>query len=149
MKRGLTWIGLGFSLFIAFLSIASTTHARSCRLSGMAGTYGYTTFGTIPSLGAVAAVGHITLDASGNLAGAQTASFNGAIVQETLSGTYTVNADCTGTATVSVYHAGVLARTTNLEVVFENDQRDLRAIFLTAGTVLTVNGKKIFHDDED
>lgn len=122
---------------------------RSCSLGGVAGGYGYTTSGTISTLGPVAAVGHISLDEDGNLIGAQTASFNGAIVQETLSGTYSVNADCTGTATVNVYHSGVLARTTNLAVVWDNHQRDLRAIFLTAGTVLTINGRKIFGEEDD
>jgi len=149
MNRGLTRTALGLFLFSTLLGIGPTAYARSCKLSGVAGTYGYTTSGTIPTIGAVAAVGHVTLDASGNLTGAQTASFNGAIVPETLSGTYTVNSDCTGSATVNVYHSGVLARTTNIDVVFDNKQRELRAIFLTASTVLTVSGKKTFHDDED
>ena len=149
MKPSLIRIALGVFLLIALLGITNTAHASSCRLSGVAGTYGYTTSGSIPTIGAVASVGRIVLDASGNLTGSQTSSFNGTIVHETLSGTYTVNADCTGTATVNVYHSGVLARTTNLEVIFENEQRELRAIFMTAGTVLTVNGKKTFHNDED
>ncbi len=149
MKRELIRTSLGLILFTTLFGIVPEAQARSCKLSGVAGTYGYTTSGTIPTLGALAAVGLITLDASGNLTGAQTTSFNGAIVQETLSGTYTVNADCTGTATVNVYHSGVLVRTTSINVVFANNQRDLRAIFLTAGTVLTVNGKKTFHDDEE
>jgi hypothetical protein len=149
MNRSWTRTAIGLFLLTALLGIATTAHARSCKLSGVAGAYGYTTSGTIPTIGAVAAVGHINLDASGNLTGVQTASFNGAIFSETLSGTYTVNADCTGSAVVKVYHSGVLVRTTNLDVIFENDQRELRAIFLTAGTVLTVSGKKTFHDDED
>jgi hypothetical protein len=140
---------IGFALLAVLAIGVPAANARSCSLSGVAGKYGYTSSGSIPTLGAVAGVGHITLDASGNLSGAQTVSFNGAIVPETLSGTYTVNADCTGTATINVYHGGVLARTTNLSVVFDNDQRELRAIFLTAGTVLTVNGRKLFHEDED
>jgi hypothetical protein len=149
MNRSWTRTALGLFLLTALLGIGPTAYARSCKLGGVAGTYGYTTSGTIPTIGAVAAVGHITLEASGNLTGTQTASFNGAIVPETLSGTYTVNADCTGTAVVNVYHSGVLVRTTNLDVIFENDQRELRAIFLTAGTVLTVSGQKTFRDDED
>ncbi len=149
MKRSLTRTLLGLTLLTVLFGFAPEAQARSCKVSGVAGTYGYTTSGTIPTIGGVAAVGHISLDASGNLTGAQTASSNGAIVPETLSGTYTVNADCTGTATVNVYHSGVLARTTNIDVVFENNQRELRAIFLTAGTVLTVHGKKTFYDDED
>jgi len=128
MKRDLTRAALGLFMLTALLGITPDAQARSCKLSGVAGTYGYTISGTIPTIGAVASVGHIVLDASGNLTGAQTSSFNGAIIPETLSGTYTVNPDCTGTAAVNVYHAGVLVRTTNLDMIFENDQRELRAI---------------------
>jgi hypothetical protein len=147
-----------FKFFQAFLLIVligapalAYGRTQSCSLRGVAGSYGFTTTGTIPTLGAVAAVGRISLDEDGNLTGAQTTSFNGAIVQETLSGTYSVSADCTGTgtATVNVYHSGVLVRTTNLDVVWDNHQRELRAIFLTAGTVLTINGRKIFREEED
>jgi hypothetical protein len=138
-------------LLTVLIGVPTLAHGRtqSCSLGGVAGGYGYTTSGTIPTLGAVAAVGRISLGEDGNLTGAQTTSFNGAIVQETLSGTYSVSADCTGTATVNVYHSGVLVRTTNLSVVWDNHQRELRAIFLTAGTVLSINGRKIFREEED
>jgi hypothetical protein len=55
-------------IFLAALmgTPAAHAHSRSCSLSGVAGTYGYTTSGSIPTLGAVAGVGHITLDSSGN-----------------------------------------------------------------------------------
>jgi hypothetical protein len=149
MKPGLTRTAPWLFLLTALLSVATPAHARSCKLSGVAGTYGYTTSGNIPTTGAVAAGERINFDASDNLTGVQTASFNGAIFSETLSGTYTVNADYAGLAVVNVYHSGVLVRTTNLDVIFENDQRELCAIFLTAGTVLTVSGKKTFHGDED
>ena len=149
MKRTFHSMLFGAIFLAAFAGIAPVAQAGQCSLQGVSGKYGYTTTGTIPTLGAVAAVGHITLDATGNLTGAQTVSFNGAIVPETLSGTYTINADCTGTATVNVYHGGVLARTTNLNVVYDNNQRELHAIFLSAGTVLTVNGRKMFLEEED
>jgi hypothetical protein len=149
MKRAFHSMLFGAIFVAALAGIAPAAQARSCSLQGVSGRYGYTTTGTIPTLGAVAALGHVTLDASGNLTGAQTASFNGAIVPETLSGTYTVNVDCTGTATVNVFHGGVLARTTNLNLIFDDNERELRAIFATAGTVLTVQGKRLFSDDED
>jgi hypothetical protein len=136
-------------LLAVLAGLSPMAHAGSCSLHGVAGNYGYTITGTIPTLGAVAAVGHIALDASANVTGAQTTSFNGAVVRETLSGTFTVNADCTGSATVNVFHSGVLVRTSSFDVVWDNDQRELRAIFLTAGTVLTVNGRKNFSQEED
>ncbi len=149
MNRNIGRTTLGLILFVVLASLVPAANARSCSLQGVSGRYGYTISGTIPTLGAVAAVGNVSLDAEGNVTGAQTASFNGAIVKETLSGTYTVNADCTGTATISVFRSGVLVRTSNFDVVWDNNQRELRAIFLTAGTVLTVNGRKFFSEDED
>lgn len=149
MKRALHSLLFG-AISLAFLvGITPTAQARSCSLTGVAGKYGYTTSGSIPTLGPFAAVGTVTLEPSGNFAGTQMTSINGALVAETVSGSYTVNADCTGTAIVNVFHGGVLARTTNLNVVFDNNQRELRAIFLTAGTVLTIDGRKMFNEDED
>src|SRR5947208_13690519 len=108
MKHELIRTSVGLILFTTLFGIVPEAQARSCKLSGVAGTYGYTTSGTIPTLGALAAVGLITPDASGHLTGAQTTSFHGAIVHETLSGTYTVNAHGTGTATVNGYHPGAV-----------------------------------------
>ena len=151
MKRStlLSFYGAFLLAAMAGTPAAAHAHSQSCSLSGVAGTYGYTISGSIPTLGAVAGVGHIALDSSGNATGAQTVSFNGAIVPETLSGTYSVYADCTGTATINVYHGGVLARTSSFNLVYVNEQREFRAIFLTAGTVLTVNGRKTFSEEED
>jgi hypothetical protein len=149
MNRNIGRTTLGLILFVTLLSLAPAAQARSCSLHGVSGRYGYTISGTIPTLGAVAAVGNISLDAEGNATGAQTTTFNGAIVKETLSGTYSVNADCTGTATINVFHSGVLVRTSSFDVVWDNNQRELRAIFLTAGTVLTVNGRKMFRKEEE
>ncbi len=150
MKRNALFAKLVVVVFVTLVaSAAASARARECSLRGVAGRYGHTVSGTIPTLGAVGSVGHFTLDASGTLTGAQTTSFNGSIVNETLSGTFTVNSDCTGTATVNVFHSGVLARTTNLDVVWDNNQREMRAIFLTAGTVLTVNGRKMFREEEE
>ena len=149
MKRTIHFLLFGAIFLAALVALAPAAQAGSCSLQGVAGRYGYTITGTIPTLGAVAGVGHVTLDSAGNLSGAQTSSFNGAIVPETLSGTYTVNADCTGTATVNVYHGGVLARTSNINLVWDNNEREFHAIFLTPGTVLTVNGRRMFSEDED
>jgi hypothetical protein len=138
-------------LLTVLICAPALAHGRtqSCSLRGVVGSYGFTTTGTIPKVGAVAAVGRISLDEDGNLTGAQTTSFNGAIVRETLSGTYSVNADCTAPATVNVYHSGVLVRTTNLDVVWDNHEHEFRALFLTAGTVLTINGRRISHEEDD
>ena len=144
MKRTMVRTTVGIICFLALAGMPTTATAHSCSLASVAREYGYTSNGTIvsPPVGPFATVGHVTFTGSGTFSGAQTTSIAGNFFDETVSGTYPVNHDCTGTATISVYHGGVLARTTNLNVVYVNEQRELRATFLTAGTALTVNGRK-------
>lgn len=126
-----------------------------CSLSKLAGTYGLTTTGSIPGIGPVAAVGLLTLDASGNISGSQTRSLNGDIAEETFTGTATVNSDCTGTNTVSVFESGILVRTSTLKLVYDDDGRSARAIFTlivlpdgsTLPSILTVDATRVRHGD--
>jgi hypothetical protein len=50
---------------------------------------------------------------------------------------------------VNVYHGTTLARTTNLNVVWDDNQKEARAILLTAGTAITINVKKMFGEEEE
>lgn len=75
-----------------------------CSLASLQGTYGFHNTGFFQQGGTSVAsspfttVGIITADGAGNLSGTATASQNGNINQSsTITGTYTVNADCTGT----------------------------------------------------
>jgi hypothetical protein len=97
------------------LGIVSAAQAgtQKCSLATVAGTYGLTTTGSIPAIGPVSAVGLVTIDKSGNLSGSQTRSLNGALGDETFTGTATVNPDCTGTEVVQVFQDGALVRTSD------------------------------------
>jgi hypothetical protein len=144
----------GLLFAAATLTAAPTAHAGQCSLAGVTGKWVYTYTGTIilPT-GAVpvAAVGRFALDADGNLSGAQTRSNGGVSAQETITAKVTVNADCTGTGAFNVYQSGLLVRSAVLALVFDDDSREIRAIFesltLTNGpslpVVITVNAKKI------
>jgi hypothetical protein len=151
MKLNMIRATLGIILFVTLTGMASTANAHSCSLARIAGKYGYTSSGTIvtPPVGPFTTVGHVTFTATGTFNGAQTTSIAGNFFDETVSGTYTVNSDCTGTAVVNVYHGATLARTTNLNLVWDDNQEEVRAIFLTPGTAITINGRKMFHEEED
>jgi hypothetical protein len=144
-----------FALSAASAARASDT--RSCSTASIAGKFGFTTTGSIPSIGPVAATGLFTQDASGNITGTQTRSLNGDIADETFTGTATVNRDCTGTDTIQVFQNGVLARTTTLHVVYDDDGREARAIFtslvLPDGTslpsIITIEARRIFPGKSD
>jgi len=148
MKLAAVRTPLAIILFAVLVGTVSIASASSCSLARVAGSYGYTTNGAIPTLGPFAAVGHVIFDSSGHFDGAQTTSFAGTIFDETVSGTFTVNSDCTGTAVVNVYHSGVLFRTTNLDLVWVGNRNEIRAIFRTAGTAITIEAKRIFSEDD-
>ncbi len=144
----------GILFAVIALSAVPSVHAQQCPLAGVAGKWGYTYTGSIilpTGRVPVAAVGRFTLDADGNLSGTQTRSNGGVSAQETISAKVTMNADCTGTGTFNVYQSGVVVRSAVLALVFDDDAKELRAIFesltLTNGptlpVVITVEARKI------
>jgi hypothetical protein len=68
------------------------------------GTYVVSGGGTIVGLGPVTSVGEVTYDGKGNSNATYTLSANGTILPVTVTGTYTVNPDCTATAVETPSH---------------------------------------------
>jgi hypothetical protein len=145
MKLAFARITLGLTLSAALLTLTQLAHAHECTLSDAAGKYGYTSTGTIvtPPVGPFTAVGHVTFTESGTFTGAQTTSIAGNLVEETVQGTFAVNSDCTGLATVYVYHGTTLARTSQIKLVWDIHQNEARAIFLTPGTNISIAARKM------
>ena len=143
MKSGnVSWRFAPLVLFALTMSMAVPAHAGArCSLALSAGHFAFTDNGTVIGVGPRTAVGVFTLDGAGNLVnGVATSSLNGSVAPETFSGTYTVNADCTGTGAATIYSSGteILALTFNLS--FDNNMKEMRAVFTSAtlpdGTVL-------------
>lgn len=144
----------GLVVLAAFVQGAEASGPH-CSTRALAGNWAFTVNGTINGVGPAASVGSFTSDRSGNISGSQTRSLAGQIAEETLSGSYTVNPDCTGTEIIQVFESGVLVRTSTLKVVFDQNGQGARAIFtqlmLPNGTVLptvlTVDAKRIFSSE--
>jgi len=127
---------------------------RSCSLGSAAGKWGFTTNGTVVGIGPRDSLGIFTLDGAGNLVnGKATSSLNGSITGETFSGTYTVNPDCTGAIAIDIFDlSGNKILSGTLNTVFDNDVRELRAMYTSAilpngtalGVVITGSGKRVF-----
>jgi hypothetical protein len=159
MKRTI-FRSLGGVLFLALLLIVPVANARSCSLKGTAGKYGFTLTGVV-MLGTgpvpIAAVGRAVLDDSGNVTGTESRSVGGGFADETFTGTYTVNPDCTGTATLAFYESTQLVRTSILSLVFDDHEREIRmvqkSLQLPTGAflhvVITVEARRISTEDED
>jgi len=142
---------LGLFACSSLLAFSQVAEAHQCRLTDTAGAYGYTSNGTIvePAVGPFTAVGHVTFTDHGTFSGAQTTSIAGTIVEETIDGTYTVNPDCTGDGTANIYEDGQLVRSTNLHLVWDLGAMQARALFLTAGTNISIDARKMFRSQKD
>ena len=144
-------------LYVGLAPAARAQEERGCSNASVAGKWGFTLAGTLLlSTGAVpgGAVGTLTVDAAGNISGTEARSIGGGFANESLTGKWTVNSDCTGTATFQVYESGVLTRKTVFSFVFVDNSKEFFAVeqSLTApdGTVvpavITVSAKKLFSD---
>jgi hypothetical protein len=142
-------LNIALIIFTAVIGATRLAQAHECSVSDAAGRYGYTSTGTIvnPAVGPFTSVGHVTLTETGTFTGAQTTSIAGNLVEETVQGTFTVGPDCTGAATVHVFHGTTLARTSVINMVWDSHQNEFRAIFLTAGTNISIQGRRMAEDD--
>jgi hypothetical protein len=124
------------SLAIAFSAVllaglTPPAHAGTCSTATVAGHWAATLTGTLilPSGPVpVAAVLRATADEDGNLTGTEARNVGGGYADETLSGSWTVNEDCTGAATVNFYQAGRLVRTSVVAIVFDEHSSEFRMV---------------------
>lgn len=133
MKRNIATTPLVI-LFAAFaLSAAAMAQVRdpACSYARAAGTYGFSTSGTIIGVGPRVSEGTITLAADGTIPnGTGTANLNGVTIHEQFSGTYTVNSNCTGTATIAIRDlSGNLLLTATLDSVWDDNMKQSRYVF--------------------
>lgn len=141
------------TLFCLLTAVAMTATLRAednhhgCSARSVAGTFGYIVTGTRIGVGPVAGVGQLTFHRDGTISdGKQTVSFNGTIADETYSGTFTVNSDCSGSFTVDVA-SPIAPRISNLDLVWVGDGNAAKAMFTDAGTILTAEAKRISIND--
>src|SRR5216684_3799895 len=115
--RALLVLGATFILALAPLQ------AEACSTAGQAGNWAYTYTGTIFTQNGplpAASVGHFSQDSAGNVTGSQARSVAGNSGVEDIAGNVTVNKDCTGSATISVFVNGQLQRTAVLAIAFDS-----------------------------
>jgi len=147
---------LAFVFSVALVPLQA--EASHCSTVAVAGKWAHTYTGTIFTQNGplpAAAVGHFSSDASGKITGSQSRTVAGNPGFEDLSGTVSVNKDCSGTATIDVLVNGQLQRTAVLDVVYDNNMNHARAIFrsltLPDGTnvpvVITIDYTKLFTKD--
>jgi hypothetical protein len=159
MNRNLRIAMLSVGVLV-FALAAGQAEASSCSQAALAGRWSYTYTGTIflPT-GAfpLASVGYFRQDSAGNVKGSQTRSVAGNSGAEDISGTITLNDDCTATGNIDVSVGGVKQRSAVLALVYNQDANHFRGIFQSlvlappSGTnlpvVITVEGEREHTED--
>lgn len=147
-----TLAAICFALLLGGLTPAA--YAENCSTETVAGSWGFTLTGTaiLPGVGPVlaGAVGEFVADEQGNFSGKEARSVGGGYADETLTGTWTVNPDCTGTLNANVYEAGKLVRISVTTIAFDKNSKEFRMIqkslLLPDGTpvpvIITLEGAK-------
>jgi hypothetical protein len=135
---------------------AARAQNNSCSTAQAAGEWGFTLIGTLLTpTGTVpaAAIARGTFDTQGNITSASEArNVGGGFANETLTGSWTVNSDCTGSLTVYVYESSVLTRISVASLVFIDNMREVRMVQqsltlpggATLPVVITIDGKRLF-----
>ena len=130
----LAGIVLGGTVLILRLVTAPKVRAQdACTTASCQGAFGYTFTGlTGFNALAFAAVGRLLADGQGNVSGVETDSSNGEIFQRSYTGTYQVNADCTGSE-VSVDNFG---KTVKCNFVIVSGGAEIRVIETDRNTAI-------------
>jgi hypothetical protein len=141
------------ALFVLLAGLTPPAQAANCSTATVSGSWGATLTGTlILPTGPVpiAAVLRAEVEVDGTFAGTEARSVGGGYADETLTGKWTVNPDCTGTVIASFFEDGQLVRTSALAVIFDENSKQFRmvqkSLTLPDGTqlpvVITAEGKK-------
>jgi hypothetical protein len=110
------WIFFPALLYMSLAPALLAQDDHLCSTAKAAGDWGVTLTGTLilpTSAVPGAAVAKFTVDAAGNISGTEARNVGGGFANETITGTWTVNADCTGTTTVNIFESGASARFNN------------------------------------
>jgi len=129
------------------MGIAPAANAadKGCSVATLVGTFAYSSNGSIASppeiAGPFVEVGTQYFDGNGNTTATATFSQNGNILQVNVTGTYTVNRDCTGTLTLQV---SPIAVTVHVYFVIDDSTYGFQAIETDPGLVITRTGRRQF-----
>lgn len=138
-------IALATALVLGTTPTAQADEDKGCSNGTLTGTFGYSVTGSVISppqfAGLFASVGTQSFDGKGGTSASAIVTVNGTILQVTLKGTYTVNADCTGSFTVSVLPVGI---TNHVSFVIDDGGREFRAIQTDPGVVVTGVARRQF-----
>ena len=134
-------------LTIVALSAAPASSAQACSDRTLNGKFGYTVTGTIMQnsgplvAGPFVAVGRIVFDGKGGVSTIRSLNDNGIVLQnDSGTGTYAINPDCTGTFNITVGPPADQIQLTLSIVLDDTDQ--VRGVVTTPNVVLAFDARK-------
>ena len=158
MKRKFARTTLRTVVAVLCLSFSPAVYAaQTCSTAKAAGTWEFSLEGTlfVPNPVPGAAAGRVSVDTAGNISGTEARNVGGGFANETVTGSWAVNSDCTGSFTVNIYESGVLVRTSVVAVVFFDHSNKIhgvqQSLTLPDGTpipvVISFEANKLFPED--
>ena len=138
-KRSLVVIGIAIALgsWARKMTAPPKAHADDgCTNASFSGAYGYVNSGFFytPSLGIFGASGRFVSDGNGNLTGSDTLNIDGGLNRgRKYTGTYSINADCTGSMVFQISATG----TNNFDIVLTDNGREVKLIETDPNTIIT------------
>src|SRR5215469_7777894 len=140
---------IGFTSILVLLTLSTQglpkvqAHegSQGCSVATLNGNYGQVFNGQVLGVGPIVAVGVSTFDGKGHFVADQTVNLNGNVQQAPLTGTYTVNSNCTGIADA------VGAGPHSFVIVDNGKQMDL--MDNNSAEVLTIHFTKVNDHNED
>jgi hypothetical protein len=117
---------------------------KTFRDADVEGSYAFSFDGTIIGAGPVAATGVVVADGKGNItSGVRTLNFNGSVVQQTFTCTFSVNPDGTGSAVCPLDNPLPKAPTVEtFDFALEDKAKAFRLLGTTAGITVLGSGAK-------
>lgn len=123
---------LVIALAVMVASFAPAAQAANCSTQTVAGDWSFTLTGTLilPTGNVlVGAIATATVDRSGKITSSTEArNVGGDYADETITGYWTVNSDCTGTLYIKAYESGQLVRTSVVSMTFDDDSAEGRGV---------------------
>jgi hypothetical protein len=134
----------GFAILAAVFSGNIAEGKDNCSNGSLNGSYGLHATGAIIGVGNFAAVGRFIFDGKGNLAGKLFVRVNGNNNTLTITGTYSVSADCTVSDTWNASNGGI---STHESVIVNNGQEYFILNNTSDASVISGEAKKQFTED--
>jgi hypothetical protein len=115
-------------------AVAVAQGTAKCTDAGAKHTYSMELTGIVTSVGQVALAGQLVLNGKGSITGTATLSLDGSIVNAApVTGTYTINSNCTGTAQFTPKGQSAI----NLALVVVNADKEMLAVETDASTIVS------------